>query len=185
MEEIVDRTFGQPWARRIAGSVAAAGVGLGVLAGCGNDTAGPETGASVEDIQEDNAVEEPADPTDPADPAEDEIGIDEVPSFVGQTVTVSAEVNEIISDRAFTIAGTENTGAEPLLVIAGQPGMQVTQDSAVAVTGTVKQSFDLAAVESEYGFDYDDALFTDFDGEPYLVANSIDTTVSEPAESTN
>ncbi len=140
-------TLEQLWTGRVAGAVAAASLGLGVLAGCGDDTAGPEAGASVEDIQEDESA-----------------------PFVGQTVTVSADVNEIITARAFTIAGTE-----PLLVISGQPGfVPVTEHSAVAVTGTVRQAFDIAAVEDEFGFDYDDALFEEFDGEPYIIATKID-----------
>lgn len=160
-------TFGR---RRAAGAVLAAGLGVGVLAGCGNDTAGPEAGASVQDVQQEQ---------EPAQAAESD-----VMSFVGMTVTVSADVNEIINERAFTIAGTENTGVESLLVIAAQPGVTVNEDSAVAVTGEVRKAFDIAAVESEFGFDYDDALFDAYDGEPYIVAEKIDPTVAEPAEAT-
>jgi hypothetical protein len=137
--------LGQARARRVTGAVVAAGLGLGVLAGCGNDTAGPETGASVEDVQEEPAAEEPLD-EEPAAGAQ-EVGADEARSFVGQTVTVSADVNEILGPQAFTIAGTENTDAEPLLVIANQPDQLVQPDSALAVTGTVRQAFDLPAVE--------------------------------------
>lgn len=163
---------------RVAGAVVATGLGLGVLAGCGNDSAGPETGASVQDVQEQPA-EQPLDGQPGADaPAGGEVGVDDARSFVGQTVTVSADVAEVISPQAFTLAGAN----EPLLVITKQPDQVVAPDSAVAVTGMVRQAFDIAQVESEFGFDADDALFTEFDGEPYIVANSIDPTVAEPAE---
>lgn len=155
--------------RHVAGAVVAAGLGLGVLAGCGTDTAGTEAGASVEDIQQEQEPDEAAE--------------NDIMSFVGQQVTVSAEVNEILTERAFTIAG-ESIGLDPLLVIAAQSGVTVTEDSAVAVTGTVQQAFDLAAVEAEYGFDYDDALFAEYDGEPYIVAETVDPTIPTPDEAT-
>lgn len=161
--------------RRVAGAVVAAGLGLGVLAGCGEETSGPEQGATVGEIQQDQ---------EPAEAAESE----DVMSFVGQTVTVSADVNEIITPTAFTLG--DDLFGEPLLVVSGEPAPQLNPDSPVQVTGTVMQAFDLVAVESELGVDFDDALFTDFDGEPYIVASNIDTTVDfttpmvEPASPT-
>jgi hypothetical protein len=61
-------------ARRLAGAVAVAGLGTGLLAGCGGTT-----GAS----------------------AEDGLG-----AYAGQRVTVSAEVEEVLTPLVFTIAGT-------------------------------------------------------------------------------
>jgi hypothetical protein len=155
--------------RRPAGALVTAAIGTGVLAGCGG-TAGPETGATVDEIQE-----EP----DPGAGAGPGAG-DDVMSYVGRRVTVSAEVNDVLSPNAFTIAGTAGSGgASELLIISAPSGTAVTEESVVAVTGTVQQAFDLAAVESEYGYD-DDALYGDVDGEPYIVAESIDPTVAEP-----
>lgn len=155
---------------RVAGTIGAAGLGIAVLAGCGNDTAGPETGTSVGEIQEDQV---------PAEAAESP-----TMSFAGMTVTVSADVSEIVSERAFTIAGTENTGTQPLLVVSSTGAPQVNEDSAVAVTGTVRKAFDLPAVESELGIDLDDGLYDAYDRQPYIVATQIDPTVAEPSEST-
>jgi hypothetical protein len=155
---------------RVAGVIVAAGLAIAALAGCGNDTAGPETGASVGEVQEDAAGvgEEP---------------LEEPGPFVGQTVTVSADVSEIITPGAFTIAGTENTGIEPLLVIAQQPNqVNVVEDTAVAVTGTVRQAFNIAEVENEFGVDYDDGLFTEWGGEPYIVATKVAPAPPEPGE---
>lgn len=45
----------------------------------------------------------------------------------------------------------------------------MTEDSAVAVTGEVRKAFYIAAVESEFGFDHDDALFDAYSGEPYIL----------------
>ena len=79
-----------------------------MLAGCGTDTGGQEVGASVEALQQE---QEPA-----------ERAASDAVSFVGTTGTVIADVNEIISERAFTIADTENTATAALLVIATQHG---------------------------------------------------------------
>lgn len=163
--------------RRLAGALVAAGIGTGLLAGCGG-TAGPETGATVDDIQEES--DSGVDPGVGVDTAGDDIN-----SYVGQRVTVSAEVNEVLSPNAFTIAGTVGSGgADELLVISAPAGTAVTEESVVAVTGTVQEAFDLAAVEAEYGYDDDDALYGDFDEEPYIVAESIDPTVAEPGGTT-
>lgn len=172
-------TLRQGLAGRVAGTLVATGLGLGVLTGCGNDSAGPESGASVQDIQEEPGAEQPlGEQSGTNAPAATEIGVDEARSYVGQTVTVSADVAEIINPQAFTLAGTD----QPLLVITNQPNQVVAPDSAVAVTGTVRQAFDIAQVESEFGFNADDALFGEFDGQPYIVANNIDPTVAEPTE---
>lgn len=148
---------------RVATATAAAGLGLGVLAGCGGDTAGPETGVSVGEIQNDQEPDEAAD--------------NDVRSFVGQNVTVSAEVTEIITAGAFTIGGGGFFGGESLLVIH-PPGLPEAQEGdPVQVTGTVRQAFELPAVEQEFGFDFNDELFVDYDAEPYIAATAVDPTV--------
>lgn len=165
-----------------------AGVGL---TACSNDTAGSEAGADVEAIQEDDAAaaeapvedaEEPLEAEDaPVDPLVFGEDFDDAQSFVGQTVTVSADVNEVIAPGIFTIAGTENTTLEPLRVVA-DPTTDVTEDAAIAVTGTVYQydPDELAEVEGVLGDDFDPGLFEEVEeGEPYIVASSIDRTVTE------
>lgn len=101
------------WLRRgvVPGVVAAAAV-LGGVTGC--STAGEETGTTVEDVQE----------------ADDDASADAgtgagagsgagAGGLLGQTVTVSANVAEVISPNAFTIAGGD---VEELLIVgANQP----------------------------------------------------------------
>lgn len=156
------------------------------LAAC-NDTAGSEAGADVEDITEENPEAE----VDPA--ADDEIVDDEdytpfadfgedVQSYVGETVTVSADVNEVISDMAFTIAGTENTMIDPLLIISAESNADVEEDAAVAVTGTVHEAFVITDVEDEFGIDLDDELFAEWEQQHYITATNISFDVAEPEE---
>ncbi|MDN5750955.1 MAG: hypothetical protein L0H64_21015 [Pseudonocardia sp.] len=153
--------------RGLAGRAALVGVAAAstlLLSACG-DTAGSEAGADVADIQQEPTEDIGVfDQPDFADPA----------SFVGQTVTVSAEVNDLISTQAFTIAGTLQTGADELLIVSADAGIPITEDSAVEVTGTVMERFDVAGVEEFVGGDLDDGLFEDFTGEPYIQAESIE-----------
>jgi outer membrane lipoprotein-sorting protein len=129
-----------------------------VLVGCGGATAGPETGADVEDIQDET--------TDESVPFHRDIE-----TFVGQEVTVSAEVREIISPNAFTIA---DENAEPLLVVY-DGSAQITVDTPIQVTGTVHRTFVPPAAE-EFA-DFQRAPFANFNGEPCIEATTIETGV--------
>ncbi|RZU31926.1 hypothetical protein [Blastococcus saxobsidens] len=103
----------------------------------------------------------------------------EVRSYDGQTVVLSADVNRVLGPAAFSLAGTDDTTIEPLLVVAPDAS-EVRADSTVAVTGTVRLSFDLAAVEEETGTDLDDEQLERFDGRPYVTAGRVET--SAPAD---
>ena len=168
-----------------------------LLAACNDDSAGPETGADVEDVaQEEPVAEEPLEeePTaeDPADvegtveeEATGETGLaDEAQSFVGQQVTVSATISEVVSPAAFRIGG-EDFGGQSLLVLSAPAadftdlGLELDQElvdseAVVQVTGTVRQ-FDIAEFEEEFGVDYDDAVFEPFEGENVIVADRVVT----------
>ncbi len=168
--------------RSAAVGVAAASTLL--LGACGNDTAGPETGADVQDVQEDPGVADPGAGEPGVAPGAFDNDFSDVDRYVGQQVTVSADVNDIVSPTAFTIAGTENTAVDELLVLHRAGAPNVTEDSAVAVTGTVREGFSIANAEAFAGTDLDDNLFTNWTGEHYIEASKIDLTVSEPGETT-
>lgn len=125
-----------------------------------DDSAGPEVGATVSDIT-DNPEE-----------------------YLGETVTVSGEVDDAIGPRAFTIGGQEFYGGDTLLVVSANPlptiadrpaDEAVLTDDVVQVTGPVRR-FNLAEFESTIGADLDDALFTAYDGQPAVIARSVDLT---------
>lgn len=150
-------------ARRLA-LVGVAAASTLLLGACG-DTAGSEAGVDVADVQQEPDADAGVfDTPDYADPA----------SFVGQTVTVSAEVNDLISTQAFTIAGTLQTSADELLIVSAAGGPAITEDSAVEVTGTVMERFDVVGAEEFVGGDLDEGLFGDYNGEPYIQAETIE-----------
>ena len=149
---------------------------------CG--TTGEEAGADVEDVQQGEVVETTGPAADVAAGAYagpyDTDFYDEAVTYAGEEVTLSAQINEIISPTAFTIAGTDDTTASPLLIITDQQMPDLEEGRSVEVTGTVQEAFDLPQVEEEMEEDLDDDLFGDYDGQPYIQATEVSTDV--PAE---
>lgn len=153
-----------------AGLFAVAGLGL---AGCGSE--GPETGTDVEDVTDGEVVESSAAATEDAGAMAmayegdyNQDFYDESTTYVGQQVTLSAEVSETLSPDAFAIAGA----VDPLLIIESEEIPSLDTGQVVQVTGTVQDGFDVVTVEEELGVDLEDEAFADFEGEPYIMATS-------------
>lgn len=126
------------------------------LAACGDDdeSAGPQTGTTYEEV-----VELDSD------------------RLLGEAVTISAGVEEVLGPNAFLLG--EGSAQELLVVSAPDAGNAVVEEgTAVQVTGEVRE-FRLLDVEGELGVDLDDAAFRDFEEDNYLVAESVGP-VSEP-----
>ena len=185
-------------AGRAATALIAAAIGMGGLAACG-DSAGPEAGGvTTEDLQgiqddlgaleervgglEDQQADAGADANAPVDPTvEDEAGVfEDAQSLIGQQVTVSAGVSEVITTTdvgsAFRIG---NETGEPIAVLSATPPAQLQVDDVVRVSGTVvqvqrdtfEQDFGIAADEL---FDDPDVFFNTFEGEAAVAADRIE-----------
>lgn len=131
---------------RRRGAAALAALAVLATAGC-SDSAGPEQGVSVADVWDDPAALE------------------------GQQVTVSAEVQQIVTERAFVISGGDDAGPDPLLVVH-PGGAEVALGTPVQVTGTVRQAFDLRRLDAVPD-DPDRRIYETFRGEPYIDATSV------------
>lgn len=83
-------------------------------------------------------------------------------------------MNEVITPTSFTIAGTDDTSVEALLVVGATGDADLAPETTVEVTGTVPKSLVLADVEDELGADLDDALFADWEKQPYLIAEDVE-----------
>jgi hypothetical protein len=92
-------------------------------------------------------------------------------SVIGRERTVEGWVQEVISPWAFTVGGEEPSDVEPLLVIE-KDMPPVDQDDPVRVTGPVGE-FDLDEVQEELGRDLAENLYDQYQGEPYIMAESI------------
>lgn len=163
------------WMKKAAALALAPAAVLSVAA-C-SDTSGSEQGADVEDVVEEPAADDVA-AEGPYDGPYDAGFYGEMDSYVGEEVTLSADVNEVIDPTAFTIAGTDDTTVDELLIVHPENLPEVSPELTVAVTGEVREAFDLVTVEEDLGVDLDDALYEDWDGEPYVHATEIDDSVA-------
>lgn len=94
--------------------------------------------------------------------------------YLGQTVSVRGEVEEIAGNHAFLLSKDQLFGGERVLVInaSGQTiDLIEGEGTDVQVTGEVRE-FILADIESEYGFDLDNNVFVDYENQPVIVAQS-------------
>jgi len=101
--------------------------------------------------------------------------------YMGQTVTLTGEVEEAYGSTAFRM-GSDGLGRGIIVVAppsatAGVSGfMGFNQSDMVQVTGTVRQST-VADIEQEYGLDLDPELDVELEAEePVIVAESISIT---------
>lgn len=140
---------------RFAALLAAFALAVAVATACQSETSGPDTGITVREIM--NGME--------GNPAN---------KYAGKTVTVSADVNRVLGEHAFSIAGTQS-GIEPLLVVHDSD-VNVNEGNPVQVTGTVRSGFKVAEVEKRRNFEFDRDVLSDYAGAPYLVATSINPT---------
>jgi hypothetical protein len=87
---------------------------------------------------------------------------------IGEVVQLSDEIDEPALDHFSLVLGDQQ-----LLVVTAEPNPDVFVEATAFVTGEVRL-FDLKALETELGIDLNDALLTPFEGEPVVVAQTID-----------
>ncbi|MGQ1838881.1 hypothetical protein ACT4S2_10525 [Kocuria turfanensis] len=161
---------------RTAAAALAAAAGLS-LGGC--STEGPETGTDVEDVSEGEVLESsPAPENDPTAGETfagtyDQDFYDERETYVGQQVTLSAEVDDVIGDDGLVIAGAAENTVDPLLVLYDMDQVDVEEGQVVEVVGTVQQSFDPSTLDDQAQEDFTDELYQDHEQQPYVEASSV------------
>ena len=162
-------------AGRTATALAAAVVGVGGLAACSEDSAGPEAGGvTAEDLQqfedELTGLEDRVGVLEGGLGADDELAAgeednafyDDTQSYVGQEVTVSGEVSEMVTTTdigsSIRIAGESG---DPIAVVSAMPSGELDANDVVRVTGTVVE-VQRDTFESDFGVAADE-LFEDAD----------------------
>jgi len=100
-------------------------------------------------------------------------------NLIGKTVTVSGEVEEVISPKAFIIEG-DRFFNDPELLVINLSNSPIVNDSNIQVTGTVRQLNKLA-IEREFDLNLTHELVAEFGGKPVLVAKAL-TLIPEPGE---
>lgn len=97
-------------------------------------------------------------------------------AYIGRTVTVTARVSKVITDRSFVLTG-EEYGDDSLLVLSA-PGIEAERGEEVTVTGVVR-TFTYGAYFNDYDLGGADS-YEDFDAEEFLVATGGPAGVSSP-----
>lgn len=96
-------------------------------------------------------------------------------AYLGQTVTVREEAEEVIGEAAFLLDEDQLFGGEEVLVInASGEGLFLADgdDTEVQVTGEVRELV-IADLETEYGLDLDPELYAEYEQQPVIVAESL------------
>jgi hypothetical protein len=99
--------------------------------------------------------------------------------LIGKTVTVSGEIEKVISPKAFIIEG-DRFFNDPELLVANLSGSPIVNDSNIQVTGTVRQ-FSKSEIEKQFNLKLTQELAAEFRGKPVLIAIAL-TLTPEPGE---
>lgn len=137
-----------------------------VLGACDTDT---DAGAAEDEVAEEASPEV-------EDIADDYFGNDE---YLGETVTISAEVTNVITGTSFVVAG-EGYGDESLLVISTTPMPNVQEGQTESFTGTVQQ-FNYDEYAGDYGLDADEGEYESYGEEEFLLVDGGATPSPSPA----
>lgn len=100
-------------------------------------------------------------------------------NLIGKTVTVSGEIEEVISPKAFIIEG-DGFFNDPELLVINLSGSPIVNDSNIQVSGTVRQ-FSQSAIENQLDLNLAQKLEAEFRGKLVLIATAI-TLTPEPGE---
>ena len=108
-------------------------------------------------------------------PADAEVGGDnaanDLGTLIGQTVTISTKVTEVLSPNLFTAFDEESMRGEEVLIVTNLATPAV--DDNVEVTGEV-MTFDAAAIDAAYGVTLEPDVVEAYTGKPYIAAQAIE-----------
>jgi hypothetical protein len=132
------------WVIGLAAVIALAWVVLEMI-----DKDAPEVGMSVEDVAEN------------------------LEAYIGNTVTVSGEVEDKLAGGGFTLKDDKWGADNEILVVGSTFAALVNEDDEVRVTGEVRR-FAISDVERDLQIDLDDELYRTWNNRPVLIARSVD-----------
>ena len=159
--------FGQSMRRAVAKTTKLGGTA--VIAAILLLAAACEPEAGLDDVDADVPV--PTEQSDVPDSAEVTNSGADISELIGETVTVSTEITETISDNLFTIYDIESLRGQEILAITDLP-IPATGTN-VEVTGDIME-LDEAAIESAYGVTLEPAVVEAYTGKPYLAVRALE-----------
>ncbi len=91
--------------------------------------------------------------------------------LVGETVTVSTKVKEIVGPKAFIVYDKESLRGQDVLVVSSEDAPAVGTN--IEVTGDIK-NFDAAVIKEDYGWDVTPEIANVYVNKPYLAAKAME-----------
>lgn len=91
--------------------------------------------------------------------------------LVGETVTVSTKVKEIVGPKAFIAYDKESLRGQEVLVVSSQDAPPVGTN--VEITGDIG-TFDAAVIKRDYDLDFNPDLVKVYESKPYLAAKAME-----------
>ncbi|MGB3650530.1 MAG: hypothetical protein WBA41_04865 [Rivularia sp. (in: cyanobacteria)] len=91
--------------------------------------------------------------------------------LVGENVTVSTKVTEIVGPKAFIAYDKESLRGQPILVVSNEDAPPVGTN--VEVSGVIG-TFDAAVVKKDYGWDATPEIVNLYVNKPYLAAKAME-----------
>ncbi|MEL7071274.1 MAG: hypothetical protein AAGN15_21860 [Cyanobacteria bacterium J06581_3] len=113
-------------------------------------------------------------PSEEANVTTDEL-VDETASYVGEEVTIRADVEATVDDSSFLIADDDYFDGEGILVINATTEPFVIPDvgdTDIQVTGTV-ETFAMTTVAEAYNLTLDPELYAEYEAKPVIIAQSL------------
>ncbi len=91
--------------------------------------------------------------------------------LVGETVTVSTKVKEIVGPKAFIVYDKESLRGQDVLVVSSEDAPPVGTN--IEVTGVIN-TFDAAVIKQDYDLDFTPDLVKVYENKPYLAAKAME-----------
>lgn len=91
--------------------------------------------------------------------------------LIGETVTVSTKVKEIVGPKAFIVYDKESLRGQDVLVVSSEDAPPVGTN--IELTGVIG-TFDAAVIKKDYGFDFTPDLVQLYTNKPYLAAKAME-----------
>ena len=143
--------------------------GFAILAAAALSLAACAAEPTLDDVEAD--VSTPAEQADvPAD-AEVGEGSSDASDLIGETVTVSTKVTEVISPNIFTLYDVESLRGEEVLAITSLPVPEAGTNT--EVTGEISE-LDEAAIKAAYDVELEPEVAEAYAGRPYLAVQALE-----------
>lgn len=143
--------------------------GFAILAAAALSLTACEAEPTLDDVEAD--VSTPTEQADVPDSAEVDEGSSDATELIGETVTVSTEVTEIVSPNIFTVYDVESLRGEELLAITDIPIPEAGTN--IEVTGEILD-LDEAAIKAAYSVELEPEVAEAYAGRPYLAVQAIE-----------